>query len=220
MSYEINESRTLELSRYAEDPERLQFAVVVREEIEKCRVDRVGDYKPPRHKNVLMGLLHPIDYSDSDEAEAYRAKWFEFLTELDVIRAAGERLRMGPSQFLDMCIKRLMPPNWETLFWMRAYLDATAGDDESSLQKQERELQVVRLARSEQARKGAAARIAKDPKQEEKKMVHECWQEWQRHPARYSGKAQFARDMLAKYENLKSQTVIERWCRFWERGRT
>jgi len=47
--------------------------------------------------------------------------------------------------------------------------------------------------------------------------VRQCWDEWQKQPDRYSGKAAFARDMLDKFENLKSQPVIEGWCRAWER---
>ena len=66
-----------------------------------------------------------------------------------------------------------------------------------------------------QAQSGATAKLAIDPKQREKAKVRGCWDDWQIQPDRYKGKAEFARDMLAKYENLKSQPVIERWCRTW-----
>ena len=68
-----------------------------------------------------------------------------------------------------------------------------------------------------QAQSGAAAKIAIDPKQIEKAMVRECWDEWQKQPDRYQGKAEFARDMLTKFENLKSQPVIANWCRTWDK---
>lgn len=63
---------------------------------------------------------------------------------------------------------------------------------------------------------GAYAKLAMDPKQKEKLLVRDCWDEWQKQPERYKGKAAFARDMLDKFESLKSQPVIERWCREWD----
>jgi hypothetical protein len=68
-----------------------------------------------------------------------------------------------------------------------------------------------------QAQSGAAAKLAIDPKQVEKALVRECWDDWQKKSDRYTGKAAFARDMLPKLEHLKSQPVIERWCREWEK---
>jgi hypothetical protein len=70
---------------------------------------------------------------------------------------------------------------------------------------------------TERASKAANKRHAIDPKQADKAMVRECWIDWQKQLDRYEGKAAFARDMLTKYESLKSQPSIERWCRAWER---
>jgi hypothetical protein len=64
---------------------------------------------------------------------------------------------------------------------------------------------------------GARAKLANDPKQKERALVRECWEDWQQEPDRYRGKAAFARDMLSKFESLQSQPVIEGWCRIWER---
>lgn len=69
---------------------------------------------------------------------------------------------------------------------------------------------------SELALIGAKARLAKDPRQEDKACVRECWDLWQKDLPRYKGKADFARDMIEKYESLKSAEVIARWCREWE----
>lgn len=66
-------------------------------------------------------------------------------------------------------------------------------------------------------RSGALGRLAKDPKQMEKKLVRECWDTWQIRPNNYPSKAAFARDMLEKYVHLESQPAIETWCRQWER---
>lgn len=62
----------------------------------------------------------------------------------------------------------------------------------------------------------AEARLAKDPKQADKKGVRECWELWQADKRRYKSKAAFAKDMLDKFEQLESQRVIERWCKEWE----
>lgn len=66
------------------------------------------------------------------------------------------------------------------------------------------------------ARKAALARHAADPKQLDKVLIRECWDEWQKKPDRYEGKAAFARDMLDKFPTLKSQPVIAGWCKKWE----
>jgi len=67
------------------------------------------------------------------------------------------------------------------------------------------------------AKIGGVAKNAIDPKQKDKYLVQECWDDWQKKPDRYKGKAAFARDMREKFPNLESQPVIERWCREWER---
>ena len=67
------------------------------------------------------------------------------------------------------------------------------------------------------ARRAAIAKLANDPKQKEKVLVRECWDAWKNRPDSYKGKAAFALDMLKKWESLKSQRVIEGWCRMWER---
>lgn len=67
------------------------------------------------------------------------------------------------------------------------------------------------------SRRGAAAKLMKDPRQHEKQLVRDCWDLWRAEPSRYTSKAEFARDMLDKFEALKSQTTIVRWCTTWER---
>lgn len=67
------------------------------------------------------------------------------------------------------------------------------------------------------ARSGAIAMLAIDPKQKDKAIVRRCWDAWQKNPDDYERKADFARDMREQFPKLKSQPVIERWCREWER---
>lgn len=62
----------------------------------------------------------------------------------------------------------------------------------------------------------AQKRHSLDPKQMAKQNVRECWELWKKESSRYKSKSAFARDMLAKFEDLESQRVIERWCKEWE----
>jgi len=64
----------------------------------------------------------------------------------------------------------------------------------------------------------AKIRWEKDPKQTEKLFIKECWNDWSDDPRKYKSKAEFARDMLEKCENLSSQKIIEDWCREWEKA--
>lgn len=78
------------------------------------------------------------------------------------------------------------------------------------------EIDMRREIKKSIAQNAAKRRLENDPKQLAKQQVRECWESWQSDPDRYNGKAAFARDMLSKYEELKSQPVIEGWCREWE----
>ncbi|TAM17601.1 MAG: hypothetical protein EPN62_19875 [Candidimonas sp.] len=69
------------------------------------------------------------------------------------------------------------------------------------------------------AKKAVAAKLANDPRQDEKKFIFECWQDWQAGKSQYTGKAAFARDMLTKVEYLTSTKKVEDWCREWEKER-
>lgn len=64
--------------------------------------------------------------------------------------------------------------------------------------------------------KGGKSRAEKDPRNEEKAFIKECWLHWQEAPALYKSKAAFARDMLDKCELLTNYKVIEDWCREWK----
>ena len=78
----------------------------------------------------------------------------------------------------------------------------------------------IRTDRSKEiASKGGEGKVLadKDGKQKAKAFVKECWDAWQLDPKKYKNKAAFARDMLAKQEDvLVSQKVIESWCKTWQ----
>ncbi len=70
---------------------------------------------------------------------------------------------------------------------------------------------------SDRARRNVLLKLRADPKQADKAIVRECWNTWRQNPDDYKGKADFARDMREQFPKLKSQQVIEGWCRAWER---
>lgn len=80
---------------------------------------------------------------------------------------------------------------------------------------------VLDHADSTRARLKAIRMHEKDPKQADKEKVRELWHDWQRQPftpdgtKKYKGNSAFAHDMLDKFQNLKSQPVIVRWCNQW-----
>lgn len=76
--------------------------------------------------------------------------------------------------------------------------------------------EVMGNARRAMAKAGAKSRWHSDPKTIAKQDIKECWNLWQRDPARYPSKAAFARDMLEKYIELKNPETILRWCRDWQ----
>ncbi|TDU31306.1 hypothetical protein DFR24_0670 [Panacagrimonas perspica] len=79
-----------------------------------------------------------------------------------------------------------------------------------------REVELSLEMGNDEMKKLARLRHSKDPKQVDKKKVRECWELWKADSSRYKGKAEFARDMLQKFDSLKSARVIEDWCREWE----
>ena len=71
--------------------------------------------------------------------------------------------------------------------------------------------------RRDMAYRGAIEKLKRDPKQAAKIRVKECWKKKKKKPANYKGKSAFAKDMMTKFEELDSQTVITRWCGQWEK---
>lgn len=79
-------------------------------------------------------------------------------------------------------------------------------------------LEMMRGTLSSLSKKGAAAKLANDPRQHAKEDVYRHWQAWQAGTEPYESQAAFARAMLAEWSNvLKSQPSIEAWCRQWKK---
>ncbi|NOU24083.1 MAG: hypothetical protein HOO90_00950 [Methylotenera sp.] len=68
---------------------------------------------------------------------------------------------------------------------------------------------------SEIGKKGALAMLAKSEKQKAIVEVKRYWDRYQKDPYIYESQAAFARDMIDKFEILKSSASIERRCRKW-----
>ena len=78
-------------------------------------------------------------------------------------------------------------------------------------------LQRYASTRSIQTRMAANKKLSIDPKQAAKKEVLALWEEWKKAPERYKSQSAFARDMLDKFDALRSQSVVEGWCRVWKK---
>lgn len=77
--------------------------------------------------------------------------------------------------------------------------------------------EVIKIAHSNMAKKGALARLRNDRRQSEKQFILECWRDWRADKHKYRSKAAFARDMIEKCERLTSTKKVEDWCREWEK---
>ena len=76
--------------------------------------------------------------------------------------------------------------------------------------------QAMALRATEQAKKAARAKVANDPRQQEKELVLACWIKWKTtRPSTYKTNTAFADDMLTKCEHLKSHKKITDWCGIW-----
>lgn len=80
--------------------------------------------------------------------------------------------------------------------------------------------------RSQIGAKAARARYLKDPKQDAKRFVHECWLEWKKNPSRYARQYDFAVDMMKKVPAGKDgepiispETITKKWIPLWNRLR-
>ena len=69
----------------------------------------------------------------------------------------------------------------------------------------------------QRAQSAAAAKHAKDPKQEAKAECRKEWDAWQCGEQVFTGKESFARYCLEEYPVLTSAKVITGWCREWEK---
>jgi hypothetical protein len=80
--------------------------------------------------------------------------------------------------------------------------------------------------RSDFAMRGAIERHRRDPKQEHKQFIKQCWEEWQSKPTLYRTQSIFATDMLTKVPSDKDgnpvishDTIVKKWIPEWSKAK-
>jgi len=73
-------------------------------------------------------------------------------------------------------------------------------------------------ARRDLARRAAAVRLERSPKQAEKSCAHALWKDWQAGKLSFRSGAGFARYVMDKVPGLRNQKVIEGWVTGWRRA--
>lgn len=70
-------------------------------------------------------------------------------------------------------------------------------------------------ARSSDARRRVAAKLAADPKQAAKSQVKKLWNDWQHCKKLHKGAAAFARFACGQNLGIESEKNVGKWCREW-----
>ena len=215
MNLGINEpvQINLDADEFSSDAETFPIAKIVSAHAEKRR----AEYRHTE-KQIQRGLLGSKGYWSES------VPWYEWMSEPQVLQSCAEECGLKIWQLAEVIAYKIRPDNWQVFSWMglalqgRDYGEMITGVlSHHVAQTESMRAQSQLEARTNLAKTGALARLAADPKQKDKATVRECWDDWQKEPDRYKGKAAFARDMLDKFPNLESQPVIEGWCRTWER---
>lgn len=118
MVYDVDrENISLDAERLKENKKTYALALVVSEEVEALRLAR-GE-RVTTYKNNLAQLLR-----DPDSLVAANPNpWYTFVTDMDLPNRCAFRLGLSRTQTIERICKELLPPNWETLFWMHACLE-------------------------------------------------------------------------------------------------
>ena len=203
-----------------------EFAEIVSDEIENGRVKSGGD----RQKGDGLPLSILVKGYSSDAAENLRIyllnsrSWYEFLTDLEVVKAISSRIGVSVIDTLGHFIDLFNPPNWAGIYWMRAYC-VEVEHNQNLLERQVEDYEEIKTKiLSERAKAGAKAKHLNSQIQIDKAKVKELWDDWKKLPYRpngdlkYGGNSEFARNMVEKFESLvKSQVSITRWCTRWDK---
>ena len=101
------------------------------------------------------------------------------------------------------------------VYTQRLQIGTALTDDESANLKTFDLSKLRKDFATDRAKNAAAAKLANDKTQPEKKRIYKCWVEWQATPGMYPSKAEFARQMIAECDHLKNTKKVEDWCREW-----
>jgi hypothetical protein len=101
---------------YVADPALHHVVGVLCEEVEVARQAQRKS-ESPRPAGLLSPgrLIFPAD----------ETPWFEFAIQLTVLERCARRLEVTPSVVAKFVADGLSPPNWQTYFWLAAYLEVS-----------------------------------------------------------------------------------------------
>lgn len=89
---------------------------------------------------------------------------------------------------------------------------------EHTLQRKTAVWEAKKEARRETARKGAAAKLERSPKQAAKSQAFKLWEDWQANKLRFRSGAAFALYVVKELPELTSPKVVEGWVTEWRRA--
>lgn len=138
-------SATLDAEPYKNDPKVYELACVIRDEVAMMLPSKERPRAPS--KNALVDLLN---------GQAMAQPWHYHVTDIGLLRRSAARLGCSMRETVERIRTELFPPNWETLFWLQAYLEAVADSVNAEIEFAQREAEAKRLARSELARQNGA----------------------------------------------------------------
>lgn len=104
-----------------EEEDARTFARIVATEIEAERT-KSGGNKKRLGTNALFGVLD----GDGESIVADLTPWFEYLSRLEVVERVAAEIERDVTTTLTIIMDWLSPPNWQTFFWMRAYIERLA----------------------------------------------------------------------------------------------
>ena len=162
---------SLDAEQFSDDPGIYALAKVVSEEMDAQRdiqSVRAGIEVRKFVGSQRVGYTRISDFLKPEllTARLDREPWYAFLTNLDALRRCAERLGLSVPDAIKRISTEIHPPNWQTLFWMRAFL-VEAHNRHGELAKVAAEFdkrvqdEAVRIV-SEGAKKAAGARHAEN----------------------------------------------------------
>ena len=194
----------LDADEFAGDPDMFRIATLVSMHAER---ERAAFRQTEKRKK--LGLL------DIDGYWSETVPWYEWMSEPQVLETCAADCKLPIGQLAAVIAYQITPSNWQVFSWMGMALQGREGQEVLTVALKRHTEQIAKYRADR--RKGAATKLANDPKQKDKATIRVCWDAWQKNPDDYKAKSAFALDMLRQFPNLKNQRVITDWCRDWER---
>jgi hypothetical protein len=200
---------SLDPEQFKENPSTYALALVVRDETEAQRVTEGGRLLPDK-RGVSLGLLGNADLW----APANFKRWYEFITNMDVLKRCAVRLGLPLAIVTERVYKELSPPNWETLFWMYAFLETLGDSVRAQTVLESRIKEAGERAISTMAKKGSDERHG--PNRESKQKVFAWCDE---NMGRFKSMDDAAWDIAETFVPQKFRAVRE-WMTEWKKLRS